>query len=196
MLKFKEILDHYLPYNQSLYDVALSNKSHYEGGAGPDKKLLIQAMIYSLDAKLVCETGINGCGMAAAICSVLQETQGKYIGFELEESIKPVSQKLQELFPGTPEFIWGDSKKTLTEWVANNSNTVDLFFVDGDHTKEGLQIDLKNAITATKNNGIIVVDDVDTLRPYVAEIIPANECMWFQGSRFNGPGSCFWQVKK
>lgn len=195
MAFFQDTLDSILPINQALYDVAKSNNAHVEGGAGSDKKLIMMSLIYSLDAKLVYETGFNMGQMAACICNALEVSKGRYVGFEIEENTKPVVSYLQNLFPNKIEMEYGDSAITLPNRLIRTGESPDIFFVDGNHTKAGLQIDLRNALSCVKKGGIIMVDDVDTLKPFICEVIPENQIIWFQHTDTSGPGSCIYQVK-
>jgi len=182
-----------MEHNSDLYHFNVASKDKCEGGAGPDKKMIMMSCMYATNAKLVVETGFNFGGMAATMAEGLELTKGRYVGFEIREGTKPTLELLKTVYSNI-DVVYGDSKVTVPEFFSKNDKC-DVFFVDGQHDKVGLQTDLKHALQYTRKNGIIMIDDVDSLRPWVAELIPENECIWFQHTQHNGPGSCIYQVK-
>jgi predicted O-methyltransferase YrrM len=59
------------------------------------------------------------------------------------------------------EFITGDSKKTVPVFFKDNPNLFfDVITVDGDHSRKGAEIDLKNVIPRLKVGGFLVFDDI------------------------------------
>lgn len=167
----------------------------FEGAGGADKKLILLALVYALDAKLVYEVGVNYGGTAAVMCRGLQTTGGRYVGFELKEALKPVEAGLIERFGVPVEIVWGDSALTVPKRLAETGERPDLFFVDGGHTPEQFKTDLNNALACVRPGGFIFMDDIEALKPYALEIIPESEVLWFVGSAVNGPGSALYQKK-
>jgi predicted O-methyltransferase YrrM len=167
---------------------------NYEGGAGPDKKLLMLSYIYSLDAQLVYEIGFNFGGMAAAICMGLQKTGGKYVGFELKQDTAPAFEKLKSLFGVPAEMVFGDSKQTVPARLASGEKP-DIVFVDGGHLPEDIKADILNILPCMRKGSLIMIDDVTPLKSAITAVLPENEIIWFENSRFSGPGSAIYQIK-
>jgi predicted O-methyltransferase YrrM len=62
-------------------------------------------------------------------------------------------------------FVDGDSKKTVPRYFKQNPDKYfDLITVDGDHSRRGATIDLKNVIPRLKIGGFLVFDDISS--PY------------------------------
>ena len=55
------------------------------------------------------------------------------------------------------EFIWKDTRRMIPEDIPYK---VDLFYVDGDHTRAGVKNDLSLAYTVLSAKGFILVDDI------------------------------------
>jgi predicted O-methyltransferase YrrM len=168
----------------------------FEGGAGPDKKLLLFALVYILGAKLVYETGFNAGGTASAMAESLKLTRGKYVGFEIAEKRVPVIEEFHRRYPGH-EVVMGNSAVTLpARWEATRE-TPDLFFVDGDHSEHGALKDMEHAKKIVRPGGVIMVDDVNDpgIRRAINRAFEPSKIMWFDNEQVNGPGSCVYQVE-
>ena len=64
-------------------------------------------------------------------------------------------------YKGKLEFVNGNSKKTVPQYFKENEDIYfDLITIDGDHTKRGARIDLKNVIPKLKVGGLLVFDDI------------------------------------
>lgn len=59
-----------------------------------------------------------------------------------------------------PEQILGDSKEVGKEW----DKGVDLLFVDGDHSKDGIEGDINAWLPHVVNNGIVVFHDYENTK--------------------------------
>ena len=84
-----------------------------------------------------------------------------YVGMEnpgpefVQDQLKRVG------YNGQVEFINGDSKKTVPRYHHQNpTRFYDVITVDGDHSKKGAEIDLKNVIPRLKVGGFLVFDDI------------------------------------
>lgn len=75
-------------------------------------------------------------------------------------------------FQGKVEFLDGDSKQTVPQYVQAHPDTYfDLVTVDGDHSLEGARADLNNVIPRLKVGGALVFDDVSHQEhPYLGKL--------------------------
>jgi len=65
-------------------------------------------------------------------------------------------------FNGKIQFFDGDSKHTIPAFFADTAHpqTIDLVFVDGDHSDEGARTDILNVIDHVSVGGLLVFDDI------------------------------------
>ena len=93
---------------------------------------------------------------------------------------------------GNLDLINGDSKKTVPYYFKENPNKYfDLITVDGDHSKKGAIIDLKNIIPRLKIGGFLVFDDIDNPHHRVLEKVwekQVKRSKRFLSHEFIGPG--------
>jgi hypothetical protein len=114
-----------------------------------------------LKSPQVCETGFNGGH--SAVLFLLSNKKSKYIGFDLGDNTasKVVYGKLKELFGDRFEVVWGDSRKSVPEYTANNpSLACDMLVIDGAHYYWGVWNDLKNLAPFVKPNAPVFCDDI------------------------------------
>jgi predicted O-methyltransferase YrrM len=113
----------------------------------------------------ICEIGVN----AAHSLLVMLETSlfgADFTLFDLGEHAytKPCLEYIQSQYPSsTFQTIWGDSTKTIPEWISKHSHvrdSFDLVHVDGGHTMECITSDFATAVQLTKPGGYIIIDDV------------------------------------
>ena len=57
-------------------------------------------------------------------------------------------------------FINGDSHKTLRKFFSENTEMVDMVLIDGDHTVEGANQDLRDTMPYINVGGVMVFDDI------------------------------------
>lgn len=69
----------------------------------------------------------------------------------------PCFNIIKELFPDRIEILLGSSVDVLPTLTKK----YDLIHIDGCHYTEIAEIDIKNSLSLIKNNGIIIMDDVD-----------------------------------
>lgn len=84
-----------------------------------------------------------------------------YVGIENPgpEFVKNELKKFN--YDGNISFVNGNSRKTVPNYFKENENTFfDIITVDGDHTKKGANIDLKNVIPRLKIGGFLIFDDI------------------------------------
>lgn len=73
-----------------------------------------------------------------------------------------VRGELQKVgFQGSLEFVNGNSHETLRAYFKQQADTFfDLITVDGDHTEEGAEQDLRDVLPHLKVGGVLVFDDI------------------------------------
>jgi len=144
----------------------LENRN-WEGNSHIGNRLAQASFFYDLAKSLrpqqVCEIGFNG-GHSAAIFLAAMGGKGRLTAFDFGEwaySQTAISY-VETLYPeGRLEFVKGNSAVTVPDWTQKNGRICDLFSVDGDHVYEGVKVDIKNAIKATRPGGTIILDDMN-----------------------------------
>ena len=115
----------------------------------------------------VCEIGFNA-GHSAIMW--LHGTGARLVEFDLQSlPYSTASRRFAETtFPGRVAFHVGKSRNTLPQYVASVRNGTappcDLWLVDGDHGI-GAQHDMMNALGASRDGTIFVVDDASLRFP-------------------------------
>jgi len=73
---------------------------------------------------------------------------------------------------GRLELITGDSHATLPQYFAENpADYFDVITVDGDHSKEGAEQDLRDVMPRLKLGGVLIFDDVASpVHPYLNDV--------------------------
>jgi len=74
---------------------------------------------------------------------------------------KVAKEYIDATYPGRHQIIWGDSTKTVPEYVkANPGKTFDLIFIDGGHMYDVASADIKSCAALANVNTVVAVDDV------------------------------------
>jgi predicted O-methyltransferase YrrM len=118
-------------------------------------------------AQRICEIGFNA-GHSALEFLEGSLTNATYVFFDLGEHAysAPCANYIQSLYPTRIlEFVWGDSRTRMPQWIAANPTaigTFDVVHVDGGHTSECATSDMFGAYLLTKPGGILIVDDISS----------------------------------
>lgn len=109
----------------------------------------------------ICEIGFNG---GHGTLRWLLHSKARVYSFDLGEHdySRPAAKWLSAKFPGRLEVIWGDSVKTLPEFIRCHPEIqCDLVFVDGGHSFEVAMADLESgaAMARPGNTTLVLVDD-------------------------------------
>lgn len=75
-------------------------------------------------------------------------------------------------YAGDLTFIGGDSHDTVPRFLdVHPAKFFDLITVDGDHSEEGAEDDLRNVLPRVKVGGVLVFDDIShPAHPYLADV--------------------------
>jgi len=115
----------------------------------------------------ICEIGFNA-GHSSIL--ILEGQENKSFNFTIFDIglhlyMKPCFNFIKDKYKNANiELIEGDSIQTIPEWITNNKNcigTYSLIHIDGGHSKECIENDMKNADLLINNNGIIIIDDTN-----------------------------------
>jgi hypothetical protein len=114
----------------------------------------------------ICEIGFNA-GHSSIL--ILEGQENKSFNFTIFDIglhlyMKPCFNFIKDKYKNANiELIEGDSIQTIPEWITNNNSigTFSLIHIDGGHSKECIENDMKNADLLINNNGIIIIDDTN-----------------------------------
>ena len=161
-----------------------------EGGCGVPQVMFVTNMVWTLNAKLVYEIGMNFGTTSLRLLNALKVTDGRLHLFEIDRQKEPVFTKLVELYPDTVSISWGNSNDTLG---TIGDDQPDMIFVDGSHRRDEAEIDIRKSLEILKPRGVIVVDDWADLPVKAAalEVIPEDK--WFT---FGRPYECIGYYQK
>lgn len=107
-----------------------------------------------------------GCYAGGSACLMLQRPNTNVISIDLGEPI-PVEVVLKNIkyhnvFNNKYNYIKGDSQDLNTEINLSkilNNNSIDILFIDGDHSLNGVKKDFEIYSKYVKNGGYIIFDD-------------------------------------
>lgn len=132
------------------------------------------------ESKSYLEIGVaEGYTLAAAVTGwelqklvLCDNWSGEYGGPIKREDHRHLELLLGQLnFPLTKvTFLDGDSQTVIPEYFAQNPQDVlDVIFIDGDHSREGLLSDLNNTI----NRGLVIIihDMQHPAHPYLKDVL-------------------------
>ena len=113
----------------------------------------------------ICEIGFNAGHSSILILEGQECKSFNFTIFDLGEHnyMKPCFNFIKNTYKNANiELIEGDSIETISKWINNNKlGTFSLIHIDGGHSKECIENDMKYANLLIENNGIIVIDDTD-----------------------------------
>lgn len=118
-------------------------------------------LIKDLQPSVIFETGFNIGRSACMFLNQAKKYVNKHVEFysnDIHERSLPNVKLLQEEFKNF-NFLLGDSKKLLPEYLSKNNIKIDFALVDGDHSYEGARVDCLSFQPHINDGGIIFVDD-------------------------------------
>jgi len=106
------------------------------------------------------ETGFNVGQSALAV--LMANPENRVLSFDQGKHAyaRPCAQYLQRSFPGRLEVVWGDSKRTVAERLAEEPGSFDVIHIDGGHDFDTARADLLNCRAAAGPDTLVLVDDV------------------------------------
>lgn len=113
--------------------------------------------------QLAGETGFGAGGSATALLSANETI--RVVSFELAATygVQLAKHAIDGAYPGRHRLVGGDSRVTVPAW---DGGLFGLFFVDGDHSRDGATADLEAALAVTRPGGLIVIDDLTPWKPW------------------------------
>lgn len=152
-----------------------------EGGTGPIHHVFLATLIWSIDAQLVYEIGMNFGTCSLRLLNALKVTGGQLRLFEIDKGKEPVFTELKRMYPDTVSITWGSSVGTLGT-IPNE--IPDLIFVDGCHIGNIPLLDIKKSLEIIKKGGLIVVDDwtYPNIKNAACSVIPEKDWLVIGGN--------------
>jgi len=132
-----------------------------EGNIGkyPKKMIFYINLISSMKPKVILEVGFNsGISCCLALNNIASDSFVYSLDLGEHDYCEPAMAILKKYFSNF-HIIFGDSKKTLKDFLAKNI-FFDLCFIDGGHDTETCKNDIECCILRLKPNGIILIDDM------------------------------------
>lgn len=155
--------------------------------------------IVERQAKVVVELGVRGGVSSQAFIAGVAQTGGFVTSYDinpLKRANGPSNTTLPERL-GSPnqvkeywKFMVGSSLKVYKDW---EERSIDVLFIDTDHTKEQIYEELNLWCKKVKENGLIMIHDVTlpnvTLRQGLIEFLEGNEdYIYDEDTHNNGMG--------
>jgi len=108
----------------------------------------------------ICETGFNAGHSSAMFLSANKNI--RYYGWDLGEftASHHICTNLQNIYGAKRVTVnWGDAKKTVPEFFRESHIKCNLLIVDGEHTFNGVKLDLTNFANSMTSAAGIFIDD-------------------------------------
>ncbi len=139
------------------------------------KRINFLNIVLDNNVKKMAEIGFNAGHSAVVFLAALPIT-GSITFFDLNDHryAFPCFSYLKRQYPQVGDFIPGDSRKTLPEFVHKHQDEIETFdciHVDGGHSDDIIQSDIFYADMLLKKGGIMILDD--TQLKCIEDIIPA-----------------------
>lgn len=176
----KTLIDNYAFSNSDELDALKERISlNIDGRICHHRVVILNILCKLTDVRTYLEIGVhNGASMSYVVS---QDTPVKCIGVDLFESTTQQYKKDSLLANRTYENINKNNKaKSSIQLIKGNSQTettfsevelavgedlVDLLFIDGDHSYDGIKSDFDNYARFVKKGGFVVIDDYNKRWP-------------------------------
>jgi len=111
--------------------------------------------------KTVYEIGLNGGHSASLLINNLPQLT-KFVSFDINwhPYTTHAASYIKSIIGDKFEFVPGDSKQTVPNYLSDHSELADLIYIDGDHSYEGALTDIINMKKASHKNTILWIYDV------------------------------------
>ncbi len=158
-------------YIEGSYCSFTNNNDEYNNKMIKKIANLLWCMNLLNDNPIICEIGFNTGYSSSIIMHGLYNKNPNFYIFDycLHSYLKPCFNLFKNNFEKSAnkiELIEGDSIITLPRFINENKNLLEKFdfiHVDGGHTKECIDNDLKNCDMLIKKGGIIIIDDTNII---------------------------------
>ena len=125
--------------------------------------------------KKICEIGFNAGHSTMLMLLGRDKTPIDYTVFDIGEHsyVKPCLEYVKNKFNYVNfEYIEGDSTMTMPKWISINFKSIgtyDVIHVDGGHSENCINNDMRNSDKLLKVDGILIVDD--TYIPHIKKCV-------------------------
>lgn len=158
-------LDSAKPHYDKIASICADSKEIIEGNVFAAPEMIVKQLNLYHHAKMsstILEIGFNA-GHSTLIYLFANPTSKIYV-FDLGNHgyTRHCFNYLNQVFPNRLSIIYGDSTKTIPEFVkAHPQLKIDLFHIDGGHTISIATQDLNNCRPLASIDNIVIFDDVD-----------------------------------
>lgn len=121
-------------------------------------------------ARTVAETGFNAGH--SALLMLVANPDLKVVSFDMgsHEYAHASHAYLRDRYPGRLEVFWGDSRASVPEFHAQNPDRrFDIVIVDGGHTYDVAEADIRNMRALAACDAVLIVDDTPCAAHYCVD---------------------------
>lgn len=123
-----------------------------------DHALILYGTTIGMNAKTVFEIGVRRGASTMMFLLALRQTGGHLLSIDINPRAERTRDVVERNGLGPYwTFIHADSKEFWKRWPL--SDPVDIMFIDGDHTLEGVMSDFRNYSGKVRKDGLILLHD-------------------------------------
>jgi predicted O-methyltransferase YrrM len=133
----------------------------WEGSSSPEELAYLMLLARQEHVSSVVEVGFNAGYSSYAF--LLSHPDARVLSFDLgtHACVKPAKNYIDHVFPGRHMLIPGDSIRSIPGFRDTHPNLrFDLAFIDGGHSYEAAEADLRNIQGVCQQDATIVMDDL------------------------------------
>jgi predicted O-methyltransferase YrrM len=138
-----------------------------EGPSSPEELHYLYKVAQGQNIIKIAETGFHLGFSSYAFLKSGKKTS--VVSFDLgRHSFVPAAKEIiDRKFPGRHSIIYGDSRSTVPEFAAKNSNVpFDLIFIDGGHEYQIAKADIENMRSLAHSGTLVIMDDLIPWLPW------------------------------
>ena len=153
----------------------------YQAEQREDEVIWFYRHVEKIKPKIIVEIGIKEGGNLKVLSTHLNK-EGLIVGIDPRQELPwKMNDTECEIHHIQRDSHSPDSLKSLKDIL--NGRTIDVLFIDGDHSKEGMLQDFYDYSPLVHNGGIIAVHDIFYLQPVsdAWEELPGND--WYESPR-------------